>query len=72
VSASLARDTYERNREEAISRSKKWAEENAEKVKIAKANNRRRRRAAKNASKGHFTVEEFEALCSAHGYACLS
>ena len=69
--AGSKRDYYERNREEVISRSKKWAEENAEKVKIAKASNRRRRRAAKNASKSHFTVEEFDALCSVYGYACL-
>jgi 5-methylcytosine-specific restriction endonuclease McrA len=70
--ASLKRGYYERNRQEVISRSKKWAEENTEKVKVAKVNNRRRRRAAKNASKGHFTVEEFDALCAAYGYACLS
>jgi 5-methylcytosine-specific restriction endonuclease McrA len=70
--ASLKRDYYERNREEVISRSKKWAEENTEKVSAAKANNRRRRRVAKNAGKGHFTVEEFDALCSAYGCACLS
>jgi hypothetical protein len=70
--ASLKRDYYERNREEVISRSKTWAEENAEKVKVAKANNRRRRRAAENASGGRFTVEEFNALSSAYGYACLS
>jgi 5-methylcytosine-specific restriction endonuclease McrA len=68
----LNRDYYERNRQEVISRSKKWAEENADKVRVAKANNRRRRRAAKNASKGHFTVEEFDALCPTYGYACLS
>ncbi len=64
-------DYYERNREDVISRSKKWAEENAEKVKIAKANNRRKRRAAKNARDIHFTAEEFDALCSVYGYACL-
>jgi 5-methylcytosine-specific restriction endonuclease McrA len=61
----------ERNREEVISRSKTWADGNAEKVKIAKANNRRKRRAAKNAGESHFTVEEFDALCSVYGYACL-
>jgi 5-methylcytosine-specific restriction endonuclease McrA len=70
--ASLKRDYYERNREEVISRSKTWAEENAEKVKVAKANIRRRRRVAENASGGRFTVEEFNALSSAYGYACLS
>lgn len=69
--ASLKRGYYERNREKVISRSKKWAEDHAENVKAAKANNRRKRRAAKNAGKGHFTVEEFDALCSAYGYACL-
>jgi 5-methylcytosine-specific restriction endonuclease McrA len=70
--AGSKRAYYERNREEVISRSKKWADGNAEKVRIAKANNRRKRRAAKNASGGHFTVEEFDALCSVYGYACLS
>jgi len=69
--ASLKHDHYERNRQEVISRSKKWAEENADKVRAAKANNRRKRRAAKNASGGHFTVQEFDALCSAYGYACV-
>jgi 5-methylcytosine-specific restriction endonuclease McrA len=67
----LKRDYYQRNREEVISRSKKWAEKNAEKVKAAKANNRRKRRAAKNGDNGHFTAEEFDALCSVNGYACL-
>jgi len=70
--ADSKRAYYERNREEVIARSKKWADGNDEKVKIAKATNRRKRRAAKNASTGHFTVEEFDALCSAYGYACLS
>jgi 5-methylcytosine-specific restriction endonuclease McrA len=70
--AGSKRDYYERNREEVISRSKKWTEENAEKVRIAKANNRRKRRAAKKASGGHITTEEFDALCSVYGYACLS
>ena len=65
------RDYYERNREEVFFRSKKWAEESAEKVRIAKANNRRKRRAAKNASGDHFTAQEFEALCSDYGYASL-
>jgi 5-methylcytosine-specific restriction endonuclease McrA len=69
--ASLKRDYYERNRQEVISRSKKWAEDHAGKVKIAKANNRRKRRAAKNGDNGHFTAEEFYALCSVYGYACL-
>jgi len=70
--AGSKRAYYERNREEIIFRSKKWADGNAEKVKIAKANNRRKRRASKNASSGQFTVEEFDALCSVYGYACLS
>jgi 5-methylcytosine-specific restriction endonuclease McrA len=65
------RNHYECNREEVISRSKKWAEDNTEKAKAAKANNRRKRRAAKNVSNGHFTAEEFDALCSVYGYACL-
>jgi 5-methylcytosine-specific restriction endonuclease McrA len=65
------RGYYERNREEVISRSRTRAEDNAEKVKIVKANNRRKRRAAKNASDGHFTAEEFDALCSVYGYTCL-
>jgi 5-methylcytosine-specific restriction endonuclease McrA len=65
------RNHYERNREEVISRSRKWAEENTEKVKAAKADNRRKRRAAKNVSSGHFTAEEFDALCSVYGHACL-
>jgi 5-methylcytosine-specific restriction endonuclease McrA len=69
--ASSRRDYYERNREEVISRSKKWAQENAEKVKIAKINNRRKRRTAKNAGGEHFTAEEFDARCSVYGYACL-
>jgi 5-methylcytosine-specific restriction endonuclease McrA len=70
--AGSKRAYYERNREEVIFRSKKWSDGNAEKVKVAKANNRRRRRAAKNASGGHFTIEEFDALCLVYGYACLS
>jgi 5-methylcytosine-specific restriction endonuclease McrA len=64
-------DYYERNREEVIFRSKKWAEENAERMRIAKANNRRKRRAAKYASGDHFTAQEFKALCSAYGYVCM-
>ena len=68
---SSKRGYYERNREEVISRSKRWALENAEKVKVAKINNRRKRRTAKNAGGGRFTAEEFDALCSVYGYACL-
>ena len=54
---------YEREREEVIARSKKWAEDNPEKVSQAKANNRRKRRAARHASSGRFTAQEFRALC---------
>jgi hypothetical protein len=60
------RNYYQVNRDEVISRSRKWAEGNAEKVKIAKINNRRKRRAAKNSSNEHFTAEEFDALCSVY------
>jgi 5-methylcytosine-specific restriction endonuclease McrA len=70
--AAYKRAYYEQYREQVIARSKEWAEDHLENVKRFKANNRRRRRAAKNAGKGHFTVEEFDALCSAYGYACLS
>ncbi len=70
--AAYKRAYYERYSEQVIARSKEWAEDHLEKVKRFKANNRRRRRAAKNASKGHFTVEEFDALCSVYGHACLS
>jgi 5-methylcytosine-specific restriction endonuclease McrA len=63
---------YEQYREQVIARSKEWTEDNLEKVKRFKANNRRKRRAAKNAGGRHFTVEEFDALCSTYGYACLS
>ena len=65
------RNHYEHNREEVISRSRKWAEDNTHKVNAAKADNRRKRRAAKNPSNGHFTAEEFDALCSVYGHACL-
>jgi 5-methylcytosine-specific restriction endonuclease McrA len=70
--AAYKRAYYEQYREQVIARSKEWAEDNLEKVKRFKANNRRKRRAAMNASGGHFTVEEFDALCLAYGYACLS
>jgi 5-methylcytosine-specific restriction endonuclease McrA len=63
---------YEREREEVIARSKKWAESNPEKVRQAKANNRRKRRAARHASPGIFTAEEFEALCESYGNRCLA
>jgi 5-methylcytosine-specific restriction endonuclease McrA len=63
---------YEREREEVIARSKRWAEENPGKVKQAKANNRRKRRAAKHATPGSFTTEEFKALCEDYGNKCLA
>ena len=63
---------YEREREEVIARSKKWAEENPDKVKSAKANNRRKRRAARHASSGSFTAKEFKALCDAYDNRCLA
>jgi 5-methylcytosine-specific restriction endonuclease McrA len=63
---------YEREREEVIARSKTWAESNPEKVRSAKANNRRKRRAAKHASSGSFTAEEFDALCESYGNRCLA
>jgi 5-methylcytosine-specific restriction endonuclease McrA len=66
------RKHYELNRDETIARSKKWGEENPEKVRQAKANNSRKRRAARHASPGNFTVEEFEALCGQYGNRCLA
>jgi hypothetical protein len=57
------RKHYELHREEVIARSKKWAEDNPEKVRQAKVDNGRKRRAAKHASPGTFTAEEFKALC---------
>jgi 5-methylcytosine-specific restriction endonuclease McrA len=63
---------YEREREEVIARSKKWAEENSERVQQAKANNRRRRRAARHASHGNFTAEEFKELCERYDNKCLA
>jgi chromosome segregation ATPase len=66
------RKHYERYREEVIARSKKWGEDNPEKVKQAKANNSRKRRAARHASRGNFTVAEFEELCESYGNKCLA
>ena len=71
VSASK-RKHYELNRDEIIARSKKWAESNPEKVRQAKANNSRKRRAARHASPGCFTAEEFRALCESYGNRCLA
>jgi 5-methylcytosine-specific restriction endonuclease McrA len=70
--ADFQRHYYERNREEVISRSEEWSKNNGEKVKQFKANNRRKRRAAKNASRGSFTAKEFEELCERYGNRCLS
>ncbi len=63
---------YESKREEVIARSKKWAESNPDKVRSAKANNRRKRRAARHASRGSFTAEEFRELCELYGNRCLA
>lgn len=67
-----ARRRYQEEHEEVIARSKKWAENNPDKVSQAKANNRRKRRAAKHASPGSFTAEEFEVLCETYGNECLA
>jgi 5-methylcytosine-specific restriction endonuclease McrA len=71
VSASK-RKYYELNRDEIIARSKMWAEDNPEKVRQTKANNSRKRRAARHASPGSFTAEEFEELCEGYGNRCLA
>jgi 5-methylcytosine-specific restriction endonuclease McrA len=70
--AAFKRAYHEQNREEVIARSAEWAENNVEKVKQFKANNRRKRRAANNASRGSFTAREFEELCARYGNKCLS
>jgi hypothetical protein len=70
--AAAKREYYEGNREEVISRSEEWGKNNLDKVKQFKANNRRKRRAAKNASRGSFTAKEFKALCERYGNRCLS
>lgn len=71
--AASKREHYERNREdeEIIARSEKWAKNNAEKVRIAKAHNRRKRRAARYAGRGSFTTREFQELCDEYGNRCL-
>jgi 5-methylcytosine-specific restriction endonuclease McrA len=71
VSASR-RKHYELHRDEIIARSKKWGEDNPEKVRQAQANNCRKRRAAKHASRASFTAEEFKALCERYGNKCLA
>jgi 5-methylcytosine-specific restriction endonuclease McrA len=70
--AASKREYYERNREEVIARSTEWAENNLERVRQFKANNRRKRRVAKNASRGSFTAKEFKELCERYGNKCLS
>jgi 5-methylcytosine-specific restriction endonuclease McrA len=65
------RNYYERNREEVISRSRRWAEDNPDKVRMVKADNRRKRRAAKHAGHGNFTAQEFGELCDRYGNRCL-
>lgn len=65
------REHYERNREEIIARSEEWGKNNAEKVRQFKANNGRKRRAAKHTSPGNFTAREFEDLCERYGNRCL-
>jgi 5-methylcytosine-specific restriction endonuclease McrA len=55
-----------------IARSKKWAENNPEKVRQAKTNNLRKRRAARHASRGSFTAQEFRELCERYGNKCLA
>ena len=66
--AASKREHYERNREEIIARSEQWGKNNAEKVRQFKANNGRKRRAAKHASPGNFTAEE---SCESYGNRCL-
>jgi hypothetical protein len=70
--AASKREYYERNCEEVIARSAEWAGNNLDKVRRFKANNRRKRRAAKNTSHGRFTAKEFKELCERYGNKCLS
>jgi 5-methylcytosine-specific restriction endonuclease McrA len=67
-----SRKHYESNRDEVIARSKEWAERNPERVRQAKINHLRKRRAARHASRGNFTVEEFKDLCESYGNKCLA
>ncbi len=69
--AAYKREYYEQNREEVIARSKGWAENNLKKVEQFKANNRRKRRAAKHASGDNFTAQQFVELCEKYGNKCL-
>ena len=66
------RKHYKSNRDEVITRSKEWAENNPEKVRQAKTNYLRKRRAARHASRGNFTVQEFKELCEIYGNKCLA
>jgi 5-methylcytosine-specific restriction endonuclease McrA len=69
--AAAKRAYYEQNREQVIARSTEWGKINLVKVKQFKANNRRKRRAAKNTSRGSFTAKEFIELCERYGNSCL-
>jgi 5-methylcytosine-specific restriction endonuclease McrA len=64
------RKHYESNCDEVIARSKIWAEHNPERIRQAKTNNLRKRRAARHASRGNFTVEEFKELYESYGNTC--
>ena len=66
------RSYYELKREEVLARSKEWAENNPERVRQAKTNYLRKRRAARHASSGNFSVEEFKELCESYGNKCLA
>jgi 5-methylcytosine-specific restriction endonuclease McrA len=66
------RSYYELKREEVLARSKEWAENNPERVRQAKTNNLRKRRAARHASSGNFSFEEFKELCESYGNKCLA
>ncbi len=70
--ASYKRTYYEQNREEVTARRKEWVENNLEKVKQFKANNSRKRRAARHESRDNFTAIEFKELCERYGSRCLS
>src|SRR5215207_6803004 len=68
-----ARRKYQEEHKEQISEyKKKWAANNSEKVRRAKTNNLRKRRAARHASRGSFTVQEFKELCESYGNKCLA
>lgn len=69
--AASKRKHYELNREEVIARGEEWSKTNTEKVRQFKADNSRKRRAAKHASPGNFTAIEFRELCEQYGDRCL-